>query len=169
MSKRAKRMRLSVYSDGRCVVTMPRVLPMAMVEKFLFQKSGWLLGKIDYFRRVGPIAKKGNSKEDFLKHKEQALLLARERLEHFNAFYGYSWNKITIKNTKTRWGSCSKKGNLNFSYKIALLPQKIADYIIVHELCHLGEFNHSRQFWNLVAKTVPEYLEIRRELKKLPR
>ena len=76
------------------------------------------------------------------------------------------FNKINIKNQKTRWGSCSKKGNLNFNYKIALLPQHLADYIIVHELCHLGEFNHSRSFWNLVAKVFPEYLGIRNELRR---
>ena len=159
-----------MYHDGRAVVTIPRMLPMAIVEKFLFQKSGWLLGKLDYFRRVEITPRrKVNERGDFLKYKEQALLLAEERIVYFNKFYGYSWKKITIKNTKTRWGSCSKKGNLNFSYKIALLPQKMADYIIVHELCHLGEFNHSRQFWDLVAKTVPDYLELRRELKKMAR
>ncbi len=170
VSKRAKRMRLSVYHDGRAVVTIPRMLPIGIVEKFLTQKSGWLLDKLDYFRRVQITPRrKVNDRGDFLKYKDQALLLAHERIVHFNKMYGYSWNKITIKNTKTRWGSCSKKGNLNFSYKIALLPQKMADYIIVHELCHLGEFNHSRNFWGLVAKTMPDYLEIRRELKKLAR
>jgi hypothetical protein len=59
-----------------------------------------------------------------------------------------------------------RKGNLNFNYKIALLPERLADYIIVHELCHLKEVNHSQKFWNLVAKMMPDYLEIRNELKK---
>ncbi len=68
-------------------------------------------------------------------------------------------------NQRTKWGSCSKKGNLNFNYKIALMPEKIADYIVVHELCHLKEFNHSRKFWNLVVKIIPDYLEIKKELK----
>jgi hypothetical protein len=59
-----------------------------------------------------------------------------------------------------------RKGNLNFNYKIALLPERLADYIIVHELCHLKEVNHSQKFWNLVAKMMPDYLEIRNELKR---
>lgn len=166
VSKRAKRMRLAVYCDGSCVVTIPRALPQTMIEKFLIRKSQWVLDKIDYFRSVKTNTWKVNDKEDFLKHKDQALILAETRVAHFNKFYKYSWNKITIKNQKTRWGSCSKRGNLNFNYKIALLPAHMADYIIVHELCHLGEFNHSRKFWNLVAKAMPNYLEIRNELKK---
>lgn len=107
-----------------------------------------------------------NSKKDFIKHKEQALLLARNRVAYFNNSYNFGLNKINIRNQKTRWGSCSKKGNINFNYKIAFLPARLADYIIVHELCHLGEFNHSSSFWNLVAQTAPDYLEIRRELKR---
>ena len=82
----------------------------------------------------------------YLKHKEVARTLVRERLEYFNAFYGYEYKRIAIKNHKSRWGSCSKKGNLNFNYRIALLPSELADYIVVHELCHLGEFNHSPKF-----------------------
>jgi len=75
--------------------------------------------------------------------------------------YNFKINRISIKNTKSRWGSCSKKGNLNFSYKIALLSKDLADYVIVHELCHLGEFNHSKRFWKLVSLTIPNYLELK--------
>jgi hypothetical protein len=65
-----------------------------------------------------------------------------------------------------RWGSCSKKGNLNFNYKIALLPQRHSDYVIVHELCHLREFNHSKKFWDLVEQAVPNHRALRTELKR---
>ena len=63
-------------------------------------------------------------------------------------------------------GQLFKKGNLNFNYKVALLPQRISDYIIVHEICHLKEFNHSKNFWQLISKTIPDYKEIKEELKK---
>ena len=103
----------------------------------------------------------------YLENKEKAQTLVIERLEYYNPFYGYKWNRVSIKNTKRRWGSCSKKGNLNFCYKVALLPQYLSDYIIVHELCHLGNFNHSKDFWSLVARTCPSYKSIRKELKRL--
>jgi hypothetical protein len=103
--------------------------------------------------------------QKYLKYKESARALVNERLQYFNQYYGYKWNKIAIRNQKTRWGSCSKAGNLNFNYKIALLPPRAADYIIVHELCHLKEFNHSQNFWNLVSKTIPDFKEVRKQLK----
>ena len=127
------------------------------------------IGNTKYYfrtRRVVHRKKKGTSK-NYLKYKETAREIATSRLEYFNNFYGFKYNRIAIRDQKTRWGSCSKKGNLNFNYKIALISEKARDYIIVHELCHLGEFNHSRNFWNLVAKTVPNYLEIRRSLRKI--
>jgi predicted metal-dependent hydrolase len=89
------------------------------------------------------------------------------RVEELNKPYGFVYGKIAIRNQKTRWGSCSRRGNLNFNYRVGLLPQKLMDYVIVHELCHLGEFNHSYKFWDLVAKTVPEYKAIRQELKRI--
>lgn len=114
-------------------------------------------------RRSGSLA---GTKKDYAEYKEQALLLVNSRLGYFNAFYGFKYNRVSVKNQKSRWGSCSKKGNLNFHYKIAKLPAKTADYIILHELCHLGEFNHSQKFWNLVAKMMPDYLIVRRSLRK---
>lgn len=112
------------------------------------------------------IRRKRRVSKNYLENKNKALEIVKERIEYLNAFYNYKWNKISVKNQKTRWGSCSRRGNLNFNYKIALLPQKSSDYIIVHELCHLGEFNHSQKFWDLVAKTVPDYKETRRDLRK---
>jgi predicted metal-dependent hydrolase len=99
-------------------------------------------------------------------HKETARAMAYERVHYFSELYQISFGKIFIKNQKTRWGSASSRGNLSFSYKIALLPEKLRDYIIVHELCHLAEFNHSRKFWELVSKTVPDYREARKELRR---
>jgi predicted metal-dependent hydrolase len=123
--------------------------------------------KIKYLIRLRVRTSKRKKKvsQNYLKHKQKALGIVQERLQHFNKFYGYKWNRIFIKNQKTRWGSCSKKGNLNFNYRIALLPPEAADYIIVHELCHLKEFNHSQNFWNLVKVAIPNYKEIRNNLK----
>ena len=102
---------------------------------------------------------------NYLKYKSQATILVKNKLEHFNQFYNYKYNRVVIRNQKTRWGSCSKRGNLNFNYKVALLSEREVNYIVVHELCHLGEFNHSQRFWDLVARTIPDYKDVRNSLK----
>lgn len=130
------------------------------------QARHWLFTKIALFKQFKSRVIAKNTTENYLKHKNEAYNLALKRAEYFNKIYHFRFNKITIKNQKTRWGSCSRQGNLNFNYKIALLPQRLSDYIIVHELAHLKAFNHSRQFWNLVEKVLPDYVEIRSELKQ---
>jgi predicted metal-dependent hydrolase len=100
----------------------------------------------------------------YLEHKERARTFVRERLEHYNAYYRHNYKKVTIRAQRSRWGSCSKKGNLNFNYRIVFLPEILADLVVVHELCHLKEFNHSRAFWALVAQTIPEYATLKKML-----
>lgn len=164
-SKRARRMRLAVYCDASVVVTIPRGFGEWVAERFIEKQADWLAGKINYFKknRIAPFSE--NGKRDYAEYKKTALALAEERVRHFNTIYNFRFNKIVIRNQKTRWGSCSRKGNLSFNYKIAILPKKFSDYIIVHELCHLEEFNHSRKFWDLVEKTIPDYKNIIREIK----
>lgn len=73
--------------------------------------------------------------------------------------------RIAIRNCRSRWGSCSSKGNLNFHWKLGIIPQHLSDYVIVHELCHLKEFNHGKQFWKLVEVVCPLYSEYKAELR----
>ena len=166
MSSRARRMRLAIYPDGELVVTAPRVVDENLVEQFIRDKARWIVEKLKNFRTspAKTIIKVGRN--GFWKYKDQAFLIVQERIEYFNQIYQFRFNNISIRNQKTRWASCSKKGNLSFNYKIALLPRRLADYIIVHELCHLAEFNHSRKFWDQMARTVPNYRELRTELKR---
>lgn len=167
ISRRARGVRLAVHADGSVVVTGPRWIGKRMIQKFVMEKSDWILDKI---RRVSARPKKildTRSTQEYLHYKEQARALVCRRLEYFSALYGYTYKRISIRNQKTRWGSCSKQGNLNFHYKIAFLPEHLADYIIVHELCHLKEMNHSKKFWDLVAITMPEHKARRRELRSL--
>jgi predicted metal-dependent hydrolase len=166
MSKRARMMRLTIHSDGSLVVTAPHRMSEDSIEHFLKEKAQWVIEKLSYVHSLPPLLKIQSSKKDFKKYKDAALLFAQQRLAHFNGIYNFRFNTISIKNQKTRWGSCSRRGNLNFNYKIILFPERVADYIIVHELCHLQEFNHSPKFWDLVEKTIPEYREIRALFKK---
>ena len=165
VSRRARTVRLAVHRDGRVVLTMSRGVSREYAERFARARSQWIVDKVRYFQsKPKPLVAPAN-KRDHHRYKDAALALARERLAFFNARYGFSFRSITIRNQKTRWGSCSKKRNLSFSYRIALLPPRYADYIIVHELCHLKEMNHSLHFWALVAETIPDYHDIRKKIK----
>lgn len=101
-------------------------------------------------------------------YKNLAINFTDNRIKHFNSFYNFEISKVRIKNQKSRWGSCSSKKNLNFNYKVIFLRPELADYLIVHELCHLGELNHSKKFWALVQKIIPNYKKISRELRSTP-
>ena len=164
-SKRAKRMRLAVYCDGSVVVTAPLSANQTIIEKFIADKKQWLSDKINFFKSVDSKSIRTFSEDDYLKNKDEALKIVLDRIKLFRRKFVFSYNVVNIKNHKTRWGSCSKNRNLNFNYKIVFLPKKQQDYIIAHELCHLKEFNHSRKFWNLVEKIMPDYLEIKNELR----
>lgn len=163
-NKRAKRMRLSVAHSGALSVMIPYRFPEQFVERFMYEHAKWILKQIEQFRsQGGRFAHYG--REHYLEHKEAARQLAHARLTHFNQFYNFSYGDISIRDQKTRWGSCSRSGNLNFNYKLAVVPEPIADYVIVHELCHCKEFNHSKRFWELVAQTIPNHKELRKQLK----
>ncbi|MFA6524940.1 MAG: SprT family zinc-dependent metalloprotease [Patescibacteria group bacterium] len=166
-SLRARSMRLAVHSDGTVVVTMPFRFPGSLADKFVHEKYDWIIRKIAYFKQSKKPASRVYTKKDYLKYREAAKKFALERVEHFNATYNFTYNRISIRNQKTRWGSCSGKGNLNFNYKIIHLPLRIADYIIVHELCHLKQMNHSKNFWDLVGVFFSDHKAIRKELKRL--
>ncbi len=164
-SKRAKRIRLAVFCDGTVVVTTPLGIEQSIIEKFLADKKQWVMDKINFFKSVDSKAILTFSQGDYLKYKNEALALVCNRVKYFNKKYDLAFNKINIKNQKTRWGSCSKNKNLNLNYKIIFLPKKHQDYIIVHEMCHLKEFNHSHKFWSLISRSLPDYLEIKKELR----
>ncbi|MEN9407771.1 MAG: hypothetical protein RLZZ455_987 [Candidatus Parcubacteria bacterium] len=165
-SKRAKRMRLAVYCDGNFVVTVPQTFPANNVDRYVVAKSQWVLTKIDFFEELNKKQKIKLGSDGYEVYKEKALEMVNKRLTELNKkHFQYKFNSVSIKNHKTRWGSCSRKRNLNFNYKILFLSPKMRDYILIHELCHLKEFNHSTRFWKLVAKALPDYQKIVDDLK----
>ncbi|GIW69904.1 MAG: hypothetical protein KatS3mg101_0651 [Patescibacteria group bacterium] len=101
----------------------------------------------------------------YKQNKKRANLIITKLARHFAALYNVKINRISIRNQKTRWGSCSKSGNLNFNYKLIFLPQELRNYVIIHEICHLLEFNHSKKFWAQVEILVPNYKEVRKVLR----
>jgi predicted metal-dependent hydrolase len=97
---------------------------------------------------------------------ERTRALVTERVSHWSGVYGISHGRISIRKQKTRWGSCSRAGNLSFNYRLGFLPQPLMDYIIVHELCHIREHNHSPAFWHLVAEAFPNPKALRAQLRQ---
>jgi predicted metal-dependent hydrolase len=163
VSPRAKHMRVSIRNGGDMRVTVPRFVPHFLVENFMKKKASWIVETFD-IARTKPVHQHKDTHAEYQAYKEQARTLAHERVVYYAKHYQFTWGAISIRNQKTRWGSCSSKGNLAFSYKLALLPPHLADYIVVHELCHLKELNHSDRFWNLVEQMIPNHKALRKEL-----
>lgn len=90
-----------------------------------------------------------------------------ERLKLYAPQMGVKFARVTVRDQKTRWGSCSSKGNLNFNYRLHYLPQELMDYVVVHELAHRIHMNHSREFWEVVAAFDADYKEHRKRLKEI--
>jgi len=116
-------------------------------------------------RLVKKVIKKKNT--TYLTHKEEARRLVNDRLEFYNLENQFNYNRVAIRDQRRCWGSCSSKGNLNFSYKLLFLPPCLRDYIIVHELCHLKVLNHSSDFWTQVESRMPNYIERMKLLRTL--
>lgn len=106
------------------------------------------------------------SREEIEKMAEEALRVIPSKVKKYAAVIGVDYGRITIRNQRTRWGSCSSKGNLNFNCLLIQTPESVMDYVIVHELCHRIEMNHSQRFWNLVESILPDYKEQRKWLKE---
>jgi len=122
------------------------------------------------FRENKFILKKGstqNTKELFIKwYKQQARKIIGRKANIFAQERGFQFSKVRITSAEKRWGSCSQKGNLNFSWRLVLAPNDIIDYVILHELSHLRHQNHSRKFWETVASICPDYRKYRKWLKE---
>lgn len=160
--------------DGRVLVTAPLRVPAFLVRAMVARKRKWIEGHVQAMntkneerKRLGIPARKTprERRDEYQVEKKRALDFVGERIAVMNERYGFSFGTVSIRNQSTRWGSCSKRGNLNFNYKIVHLPPRLADYIVVHELCHLKEFNHSARFWDLVARAIPEHNDLRKKLR----
>ncbi len=171
-SRRTKNLRITVKQNGECVVSAPKWVSENTIKRFVESKLDWVLKALRNFRNKGFLQgvktqTKRQKRAEYLSLKEKARALVLTKLEFFNQYYNFKYNKVAIRAQSTRWGSCSGKANLNFNFKVVRLPENLLDYIVVHELCHLKEFNHSKDFWNLVGETIPDFKNRVKELKKI--
>lgn len=152
-------MQLRIRTDGVVVASAPTRISDAELSKFVFAQRAWIEKKLSVLAvRKSRIKQLGTgTRAEYQSLKEPALSVAKSLIEKINKQYKFSVGKISIRNQKSRWGSCSSKGDLAFNYRIALLPEDLAEYLVTHELCHLCELNHSQNFWKLVEKTIPDW------------
>ena len=167
-SRLSRHVRILVSERGEVTITGPLRTSKRFLLAVLADKREWVLAQLVKLDQSGQLQKAEEDKGQYQQYKEQARKLVHEKLAYWNQFYGFTYGRISIRNQRTRWGSCSVRGNLSFHYKVVLLSEPLADYLIVHELCHLKAFDHSPRFWTLVAKTIPDYQIRRRALHKGP-
>jgi predicted metal-dependent hydrolase len=160
--RKAKQLKLSIGLDGRVKLTLPYYLPYFAGKIFIKEKESWI---IENFKKSKErlSTKLSAAAEKELRKKAKPLII--NLVNHYSTLYNTKYHKIFIKNQQSLWGSCSRNKNLNYNWRISLAPETVMRYVIVHEICHLIEMNHSPRFWKLVALTIPEYKMHRQWLK----
>lgn len=165
-NSKSKKISIRIQEGGKIYIIKPTRVSLKYIESLVDSKKDWISEQIMLMNSRPKKLLAHYSEKDFEKYRDEAYNLVDTKIAHFNKFYKFDIERVTIRNQSTRWGSCSRRKNLNFNYKIVLLPSELQDYIIVHELCHLAQMNHSRKFWDLVALQVPDHKDKIRELKK---
>ena len=159
-SKR-KTVAIRVNADLSVTLRVPRFITKKEIEKILEEKEGWIRKhQEEIIRRKEEYEAMNVPKltpSEIRELADKALKYIPDRVAYFAPIVGVNYGRITIRNQKTRWGSCSSKGNLNFNCLLMLAPPEVIDYVVVHELCHRKQMNHSAAFWNEVAKVLPDY------------
>lgn len=168
-SYRAKRLRITINRSGEVTVIRPWFVSQFFVNSFIREKSQWIKDNIFRIKRQhnDNLLIPRRHRQAYLKYRENTRQLIKEIITKYNSSGQFVYNQIRIKNPRTIWGSCSQDRNLNFSYRLVYMPRYMAEYIVVHELCHLHELNHSKKFWSLVGELIPNYKEIEKKLKKV--
>ena len=160
---RRRSLALEIKTDGQVIIRAPEGISEGVLMEFVRTRQEWILKKWSDSE-----TKRRNLAQVFPQEYEEDPKLeaayrrkARERIgqrtAYFAALMGVTYGRISIRSAKTRWGSCSSEGNLNFHWKLVLMPPEVLDYVVVHELAHRKEMNHSRKFWAEVKNVLPDY------------
>lgn len=164
-----KTLAIQVSASGQVTVRAPRTMSDTTIENFLTQKESWILKHLSHAASE-PVPSPGENRplSDFRRsyYMESARKIFKRKTAAYAKKMSVTYGRITIREQKTRWGSCSSKGNLNFNWKLVLLAPELLDYVVVHELAHRREMNHSKDFWKIVEAELPDYRERRRRLKE---
>lgn len=157
---------IQVKPDGEVIVRAPLRMPQTQIDDFVKGHTTWIMDT------QAKLAQKQQNKrviteEERQRGRQAAAEYIPLRVAYFAKRMGVTYGRITIREQKTRWGSCSSAGNLNFNWKLMLLEPELLDYVVVHELAHRREMNHSARFWAVVKQELPDYQERRGRLKRV--
>lgn len=159
---------LEITSAGQVLVRAPWLMSETQIRMFVESKSSWITKQLQKKEKD----MESLQEEDFFTEEEikrlQALAkqVIPEKVAYYARLMGVTYGRISIRKQKTRWGSCSREGNLNFNCLLMMAPPEVLDYVVVHELCHRIEMNHSAKFWAQVEQVIPEYRTPRKWLKE---
>ena len=155
-----KTIAIEIMPNGEVIVRAPNCMGIAAIETFVFEKQDWIEKHLA--KQPAPLP----AFTDIRALAQKAKTVIPERVAYYAAIVGVTYDKITIRSQRTRWGSCSSQGNLNFNCLLMLAPENVLDYVVVHELCHRKEMNHSPKFWAEVERVLPDYRQSKRWLKE---
>ena len=155
-----KTLAVQIRADGTVIARAPLRMPKDRILCFLSEKASWIRmqqGKMQEREKMRQQARIHLDAAQEKELRERAKSVLTQRTAYFARQIGVTYGRITVRDQKTRWGSCSQTGNLNFNFRLILAPLEVLDYVVVHELCHRRQMNHSTQFWQEVAQVLPDY------------
>lgn len=167
-----KTIAIELNTDGAVIVRAPRRCSKTIIETFLKEKQDWIQKKQKELtiKKEEREAKQEQmipwSERDYQNARELARHVLAQKTELYASLMQVTYERICIRDQKTRWGSCSGKGSLNFNWRLILGPEEVLDYVVVHELAHRKEMNHSPAFWKIVESVLPDYKRRRQWLKQ---
>ena len=159
-NRAARHIKLYITAKHEVKITLPWYVPLSAARAVITEKNNWIE------KTVSELPQKATYTPGEIKEfKQKTFDCVSALAEKYAPKYGVQFQNIRVGNQATRWGSCSHSDTLSFNWRLSLMPENICRYIVIHELCHLREMNHSPRFWHLVAEQCPEYKEARKWLR----
>jgi predicted metal-dependent hydrolase len=166
-SSRARRVNISIRSSRSIRVAVPCHATLAQAEDFVLLKRDWIIKQLDRLRRNEAEFEARSGSRTLIADGEAKAHL-KKRVADLAAMYGFGFNRVYIRNQKTRWGSCSGKNNISLNIRLARLPDMLRDYVILHELLHTRIRNHGKIFWRELDRYVGNSRGLRDRLRRIP-
>lgn len=171
LKSKRKTLAISINPEGEIIFRVPLRTSEREVMRMAEEKSRWIIThylEVCARKNNRPASDLSDIQRDALekRYKDAARSYIPKRVAYYHAMTGGTYERISIRDQKTRWGSCSSKGTLSFNWRLMLAPPAVLDYVVVHELCHLTHMDHSPAFWQAVESVCPDYRDLRRWLKE---